>query len=424
MLMPTCRTSVSIAMLVMMLMCPAVSAEPWVPQTRKHNEIWHRRDGKIEVHWEWKITPIIRKDGVKTDIWVREDQNEHIRNIRGIGREMDFADFKSLTGMSIYYADGTTENINGRRDRYTREKQVIGLRTRHRHLDRHWELAWTSMAAMEDGFDGPDGVARADEMAQRLSAGGRAAKMLYFETNIEFIDTCGLPAPDLFMQATERRHASGKALDEAREALAKLAKLDEQLEKEAARETAAQLLYAMAQLDDDAPQRPELLYETAKRMDRLNKAGLGIEEYFKHRYGDADPEALKFIDKALKWARAGDTVQQMRKTGEVNVERFVDDTLALIPTNQAGALQGPAGVFFRDTLKWDQKMWSAGTEGLDLVAEAMETGSLDGDRLTELSSRLDQLGKEGPWATGTGTDFLKKMVGGVPVVGKILSALW
>ena len=81
-------------------------------------------------------------------------------------------------------------------------------------------------------------------------------------------------------------------------------------------------------------------------------------------------------------------------------------------------------MFLRDKLAWDKEMWSESASGLELVADAMANGSIDDDRLAQITGRLNQLGDEGPWGTESGTSFLKKMVGGIPGVGKVLGALW
>ena len=401
----------------------AANDDHWKPTPKTHEEMWYGRNGEIEVHWVWTFTPQVAVRDGETTVSLREEWDQPIRNIRGVAREMEFADYASLVGMSIYFADGTTETLVGRRKNYSRKGKIVGIRTRHRKLDRTWEMNWTWLAGLEDEELNDD---RASKTAGYLKSAGRAQQMWYYDTNREFLEweSWDNPNLELYLKIMDRRRASEEALAETREALEKLQEMEGELDTEIAQETAAKLLHSIAKINEDGPEQPELLYETAKQMQKLNKVGMEIEKYYKLRYGSEEPESLKFIDKALKWVRAGDTVQKMRETGELNVERFVDDTLALTPANQAGALQGPGGVLFRDSLKWNDKLSSCNTAGLDLVSGMIESGSMDDDRLNELTDRIHRLSSETPWGGDTGGSFVKKLVGQIPVIGGILTSLW
>jgi len=116
-------------------------------------------------------------------------------------------------------------------------------------------------------------------------------------------------------------------------------------------------------------------------LERLNNLGLGLGEYFKERFGADDPGTLKFAEKVLKAVKLTDTLAEMRKKGDANVGRFIDDTTAIIPKAAAPALTGPTEVYFRDLMKWTGGMWSSATEGMNIIGDGIGSGKVDTQRL-------------------------------------------
>ena len=67
----------------------------------------------------------------------------------------------------------------------------------------------------------------------------------------------------------------------------------------------------------------------------------------------------------------------MRRQGNVNASQFVDDMIKIIPKEVVPPLSSPVTKFFRDLMAWNQNMWQNSTDGLNVVAKAIETGSFD-----------------------------------------------
>jgi hypothetical protein len=174
-------------------------------------------------------------------------------------------------------------------------------------------------------------------------------------------------------------------------------------------------------LSRSGPENPEGLYNLAKTIERLAAAGIGISEL---PWISSDASALRTIEQAAKWGKAGLDLAQLRETGMVNARRFTDDVLSALPPAIAPALASPAGKLFRDLMDWDQQMWSTSTDGLNLVSQAITTGKLDMAAYNKVAMRLQMLGQQGPWTTQSGIDFAKKMAEMVPGGGKLLKALW
>ena len=188
---------------------------------------------------------------------------------------------------------------------------------------------------------------------------------------------------------------------------------------ENAHKAARDMVKGTAALDRSGPENPAGLYNLGKSVERFAAAGIAAGEL---SGGDAD--VAKTLERAAKWVKLGSDLKGMSDTGEVNAKRFVDDALSLIPKEASPALAGPAGKYFRDLMDYDQKMWKSSTEGLDLVSRAIETGKLDKQAYGRVSGDLQALAAQGPWRAQSGLDFVKKAAEEIPVVGKLLKALW
>lgn len=178
-------------------------------------------------------------------------------------------------------------------------------------------------------------------------------------------------------------------------------------------------MQAQTHLQGCGAEDPKQLYQLAKWVGRGSSFGVGIKELL-----GSDPEGFKTIERASKWAKAGLTQEQLRERGDVNAKWFVKDMVDVIPPGLAPSLSSPASVFFNDLQNWNQKMWAATTDGLNLVSDAIQNGRLDQRRFQETSDRLQNLSDEGPWSLSSGIDFVKKAVEKLPGVGGILKAFW
>ncbi|MGE4233178.1 MAG: hypothetical protein AB7F43_07605 [Bacteriovoracia bacterium] len=175
----------------------------------------------------------------------------------------------------------------------------------------------------------------------------------------------------------------------------------------------------VSSLDQVGSENPAALYDVAKWTERLGAFGIGTADLI-----GEDPSKAKLLEKAAKWARAALTYDELRTKGEINAAQFVEDTFKILPGSTGSVLDSPVGKFFRDLMNWDQKMWSNTTEGLNLVADAIETGNLNQEKYSRVANEINRLGNEGPWTWESGRDFLKKTAEGIPVVGKFLKAIW
>jgi hypothetical protein len=75
-------------------------------------------------------------------------------------------------------------------------------------------------------------------------------------------------------------------------------------------------------------------------------------------------------------------------------------------------------------LDWNGEMLEASTEGIDLVADAIERGELDQEAYARVAERIEQLAGQGPWDGDTAKEFLKKWAENLPGVGKFIKAVW
>jgi hypothetical protein len=162
------------------------------------------------------------------------------------------------------------------------------------------------------------------------------------------------------------------------------------------------------------------LYKLGGALDRLNAAGMSVSQI-----RDAAPPLIgELLDKAIKLYKAGLSADELANADEPERDRIIRDFLSLAPTSLNPQLGGPAGAAFADALDWNGRMWDATTDGLDLVADAIETGHVDMERHAAIAARIEALAAKGPWDGDTATTFFKQWATGLPGIGKFLKAVW
>jgi hypothetical protein len=125
-------------------------------------------------------------------------------------------------------------------------------------------------------------------------------------------------------------------------------------------------------------------------------------------------EQVNEIFENLEDVAAGDTEA---------VDDFVTGVLGLLPAGASPALSGPASVAFVDVMQWNANMYDASADGLNLVADAIETGQIDQTRLNEITERLNNL-SQGPWGGDTARDFVRSWCGLLPALGGLCEELF
>jgi hypothetical protein len=71
----------------------------------------------------------------------------------------------------------------------------------------------------------------------------------------------------------------------------------------------------------------------------------------------------------------------------------------------------------------ERQMYDASADGLNLVADAIETGQIDQSRLTEITDRLNNLSR-GPWGGDTAREFVRSWCGMLPALGGLCEELF
>ena len=270
----------------------------------------------------------------------------------------------------------------------------------------------------------PDLNAQIDQYAQDLAGATPADSIAYFRKIFPSLEAAegtlaGLKLTDLSGRMTT--DATAALLDEQ----AGLAAL-QQLEGQPATDphfpaAEAMLVKPLFDLARSGPDNPQGLHDLAKAIERLAAAGIGLSDILGQNPDDYD---LKTIEKLAKLGKVGGDLGTLATAGTINAKQFSGDVLSALPSELSPALASPAGKFFRDLMDWDQQMWSNSTDGLNLVSKAIETGKFDTVAYDRIAQRLQSLGRQGPWTTQTGIDFLKKLAETVPGGGKLLKALW
>lgn len=195
-------------------------------------------------------------------------------------------------------------------------------------------------------------------------------------------------------------------------------------------QTAGRLLEAQRAIAESTPVPLESLRQSVERVERLNKLGLGIDELttqggFIPTEKSVFGEVGAFYDSIFKWIKTADSGAAYLGGDTTRASDFVDDSLSHVPKNVSLAADGPVGVFFRDLMSWNVDLFDASTDGLDFVADSIDAGCfVDQERYERVHDDLERLGRDGPWTEETFVDSMKKMITGIPGVGKIANFIW
>lgn len=223
-----------------------------------------------------------------------------------------------------------------------------------------------------------------------------------------------VPGVALYMLMADMEFSGQNALTSLDQAVAILDKLERgEIDEETASAAVKRILVAMEVVGSNTAGRATDNAELAKLIDRLSSLGLFLEL-----------PGSQLLSDAAKWGQAGLSASQLQAEDAASQMAFIKNAMGFIPATAAPALSGPAGAAFTSKLEWDQKMWSASTSVLDLVASAIETGVIDRRRLAALTGDIEKLATQGPWGAETAKDFLKQLVGSLPAVGNLFKALW
>ncbi len=183
---------------------------------------------------------------------------------------------------------------------------------------------------------------------------------------------------------------------------------------------ALSFLLDAAELNEDAtPPSREDLYKLGEVAERLVAAGMSPAELAGDR-----PGVLGLLENAIKVYKAVLSSEELSEDEFPQRDRIVRDYLDLIPVNLSPALAGPAGAAFADALDWNGRLWDSTSEGIGLVADAIERGELDMEAYQQVADRIERLAGSGPWDSDTAAQFLKKWAENLPYVGKFLKAVW
>lgn len=194
--------------------------------------------------------------------------------------------------------------------------------------------------------------------------------------------------------------------------------------------TFGRLLEAQRAVVESTPVPYESLRKSIERVERLNKLGLGIEELttqggFIPTQKSTFTHVAAYVDSALKWTKTAESGSAYLAGDTTRAGDFVGDAMSHVPKNVSLAADGPVGVFFRDLMAWNVNLFDASTAGLDYVSDSIDQGcSADPARFERVRGDLERLGRDGPWTEKTVGDSLKKMVTGIPGIGKIANFIW
>jgi hypothetical protein len=171
---------------------------------------------------------------------------------------------------------------------------------------------------------------------------------------------------------------------------------------------------------ESTPPTHKQLYKMGEALDRLNAAGMSLEELGIH----ATPAMLGWMENAIKVFKAGLGAADLADDDDAEIDQIVRDLADLVPVAMGPAINGPAIAAFADVMDWNGELWDASTEGLDLISDAIERGELDQERYAAVAERIETLSGQGPWDGDTAREFLKKWAESLPGVGKLIKAVW
>ena len=198
------------------------------------------------------------------------------------------------------------------------------------------------------------------------------------------------------------------------------------------RQRAVDILAAVAELNapgsTGVPPTPSAAHAVSEAIERYDEvaAALGApslreiivgalpEEIGEHLNTVLDQiEQINEVYENLEDVAAGDTDA---------IDDFVGGVMGLLPPSLSPAFSGPAAIAFGDLMEWNGEMYDAAADGLNVVADAIETGRVDQDRLNQITDRLNNLSR-GPWGGDTARDFFRSWCDLLPALNDLCEQL-
>jgi len=152
--------------------------------------------------------------------------------------------------------------------------------------------------------------------------------------------------------------------------------------------------------------------------DRLKSAGhAGLGAAVSEASGDALNGAalMKNLSRFKEAAKAVAIAGKLSEASAQETKEFVDGFLKMLPPGANIILANPATFMARDQLAQTHKTYNLATEGLSLVADAIETGRFDFDRYNGVIDGLKALRKS-PWDKSTALRYAKQICESLPLM--------
>jgi hypothetical protein len=266
-----------------------------------------------------------------------------------------------------------------------------------------------------------DALAILDRVGGQLEAAAPEERAALYEALRPELEALAddVPAINLYIYIADTQFTGTDAVAHLEAGVETIAGASGSLTNEQAEAAAGAFIEAAADAAATGADSSEQLYDLGKAVERLANAGL-----FTAGYQGEEAPTMDLLEQAAKIIKAAVSADRLAEEGVEHFDEAYSDAMDLIPTEFNPALGGPAGIVFRDQLQWTGEMAEAATDGIDLVADAIESGAVDEERLAAITGRIEELAREGPWGSDTAADFAKKFIEEIPVLGKLFKAVW
>lgn len=222
------------------------------------------------------------------------------------------------------------------------------------------------------------------------------------------------PGLELYVFLADVEMASAQSAEALRQAIARIESLAEQgAGGEQAAEIAAQIVVALSASEETAVKLPSALDALGKELGQLDDLNIEV-----------NVPGTAIVKEAIKLAKLALSAGELEKKDAEAITEFTANAAEYIPSHLVPAIGGHAFEAFKEKLVWDEKMYQASTEGLDIVSDAIETGQFDSARYEKVVAEIEALAKAGPWDGDNASEFLKEFMAEVPLIGPLVQALW
>lgn len=181
---------------------------------------------------------------------------------------------------------------------------------------------------------------------------------------------------------------------------------------------AADILAALSGLtppgSSGQPPTPSAAGRLMDAVDRYDEAAESVgAPSIRELVTDALPEEVgsavnDLLDRATQLRDLRDNLEDIAEGDTDAVDDFVEGVFDLLPTAAGPAFSSVVGDAFVDTMQWNAEMWDASTDGIDIVADAIENGRVDTERLRQVEDRLNDL-RSGPWGSDLARDAANRL---------------